>query len=176
MRYVGRMTTLQKLQLLASTQRARLNTISGLDELSDEVRSESETLSTEYADTEIQIRAAIVAEGDGSENREGVVVEDAEHRERRELRSKSTLANYIRAAINSRSVDGPESELSAAHGCPGAVPFAMFETVGEGVEHRDVTPGPSTADTTVPRSIVPALFAGSLAQYFGVDMPESRRR
>ena len=175
MRYVGRMTTLQKLQLLASTQRARLNTISGLDELSDEVRSESETLATAYSDTEIQIRAAIIAEGDEAEQRStdtGDVTVTAEMRERLELRSKSTLANYIRAAINSRSVDGAESELSAAHGCPGAVPFAMFETVGEGVEHRDVTPGPSTADTTVPRSIVPALFAGSLAQYFGVDMPE----
>ena len=169
------MTTLQKLQVRASELRARLNTISGLDELTDEIRSESETLSTEYTDTETKIRAAIVAEGDDAEKRStdtaGVTV-TAEMRERLELRGKSRLSNYIRAAINGRSVDGPESELSAAHGCPGAVPFAMFETVDEGVEHRDVTPGPSTADTTVPRTIVPALFAGSLAEYFGIAMPE----
>ena len=166
----------QRLQIRSSEIRSRLNEIAGIDgELTTEIRSENETLATEYADVESKLRAALLSEGDEAEKRsteKGVVVEDAEHRERRALRSKSTLANYIRAAINGRSVDGAEAEFSAAYGLSGhAVPLAMWSADDAGVEHRAITPGPATADTSLPGAIVPDLFAGSVAEFLGVDMP-----
>ncbi len=54
----------QRLQLRASEIRTRLAEIAGLadDALTDEIRSESDKLTTEYRDTETKHRAALVAE------------------------------------------------------------------------------------------------------------------
>ena len=58
------MTNRQKIELRLSEVRSRLNAISGFegDALTDEIRGESETLRTEYADLETRHQAAIVAE------------------------------------------------------------------------------------------------------------------
>ena len=60
------MTNAQKHAMRCSEIRQRLNEISGLegDAFTDEVRSESDTLSTEYRDVETKYRAALVSEGD----------------------------------------------------------------------------------------------------------------
>ena len=100
----------------------------------------------------------------------GVVVEDAEHRERRALRQKSRLSNFVAAAMHGRSVDGAEAEFSAAYGCTGSVPFEMFDEQREAVELRDVTPGPVSARTPF-GPIVPALFQRSAMAWLGIDMP-----
>ena len=86
------MTNTQKLTIRASEIRQRLNEISGLEDsaLTDEIRAESDTLQTEYRDTETKLRAAVAAEGDPGETRTVRVPEDAEARERRESRRCST--------------------------------------------------------------------------------------
>ena len=58
------MTNMQKLTLRLSEVRSRLNEISILegDALTDEIRTETDTLTTEYADLEVRHRAAIVAD------------------------------------------------------------------------------------------------------------------
>ena len=74
------MTARQKLEVRASEIRQRLNEVAGLegDGLTDEIRTESDGLQTEYRDVETRLRAAIVAE---SEEAEKVVpVEDADAR------------------------------------------------------------------------------------------------
>ena len=138
------MTNRQKLEIRSSEIRQRLNEVSGLegDALTDEIRSESDTLQTEYRDVETKLRAAIVADG-GSEDTQGNEV-DAEQRERLELRGRSRVSSFVTAAVHGRTVDGVEAECSAAFGCPGAVPLAMFERAGPVDEHRAVTPGPAT--------------------------------
>lgn len=168
------MTNSQKLAVRSSEIRSRLNDLSGMAtaELTDELRSETDALTTEYRDVESQYRAALISEGEAEQGAAdaGSVTEDAEHRARRELRGKSRLSRYISAAVNARAVDGPEAEFSAACGCPGTVPFEMFDEQREAVEQRAVTPGPASARTPF-GPIVPALFQRSAMAWLGIDMP-----
>ena len=177
------MTNTQKLTIRASEIRQRLNSIAGLDgdALTDEIRQESDTLGGEYRDVETKLRASVAAEG-GTETRVTAPV-DAEERERRDLRAKVSLSDYIGAAVahgDAGQVGGEAREYSAAEGCPGMVPITMLGPTAEhraadhaeAVEHRNVTPAP--ADTDVPSMhapIVPALFDRSVADYLGIEIP-----
>ena len=98
------MTKSQKLTVRASEIRQRLNEIAGLegDALTDEVRAEEATLTTEYRDTEVRLRAATIAEGDPAETRE--TRETPEQRERTELRE-----SVAPASVRSRGDPGPRS-------------------------------------------------------------------
>ena len=109
------MTAKQKIEIRLSEVRTRLNEISGLegDALSEEIRAESSTLQTEYTDLETRHRAAIVA--DPATETRGTVM-DSETRERIELRSKSSVMSYVRAAVEMRSVRDAEADYNAALG------------------------------------------------------------
>ena len=166
------MTTSQKLTLRASEIRQRLNEIAGLDgdAMTDEIRAESDRLGTEYADVETRRRAAIIAED--VETRETATEPDAEHRERVELRGRSTLGRYLAAAMGGRVVDGPEAEYAAACGAPaGQIPLDLFEA-DRAVETRAdaASPAPSTTGQTV-HPIQPYVFAASIAGRLGITMP-----
>ena len=56
------MTAAQTLELRASEIRQRLNAIAGMDDLSEDVRAESDKLTEEYASVETKRRAALIAE------------------------------------------------------------------------------------------------------------------
>ena len=177
------MTNTQRLTIRASEIRQRLNEISGLEgeALTDEVRAEESTLQNEFRDTETKLRAAVAAEGDPSAT--PPVTEDAELRERRELRGRVTLADYIGAAVaqgDAGRAAGAAAEYAAAVGCPGMVPLDMFGPTTEerqaarqrAIEHRAVTPAP--ADSDVPSThapIVPAIFDRSVGAFLGIEMP-----
>ena len=166
------MTEAQKHTIRASEIRQRLNQIAGLsdDEMSDEVRAECDTLTTEYRTVETRLRAAITAQGETVET--GPTTQDAEHREREELRQRSSFGRYLSAALRGRQVDGPEAEYAAAVGVneSGRVPLGLFEA-GE-IEHRadTVSPAPSTVGVNL-QTIVPAVFALSVAPRLGITMP-----
>ena len=131
------MTTAQRLQIRASEIRQRLNAISGLDDLTDEVRAESDRLTGEFRDVETKLRAALVAEGDEAERRAaGLDTEDAEQRERRELRGRAQLHRFVSAAIERRGVDGAEAEYAAAENCGGLVPLSLFGPTAERARGR----------------------------------------
>ena len=87
-----------KLQIRASEIRQRLNMISGLegDALTDAVKAETGALAAEYADTELKMRAALIAE-DAERQTNGPTV-DAELRERIGLRGRARLGNFLLAA------------------------------------------------------------------------------
>ena len=178
------MTDSQRLQIRSSEIRQRLREIAALEggELTDEIRQEAETLQTENRDVEVRLRAALASEPDPNETRQART-ETAEDRERRELRARVTLADYIAAAVaqgDAGSAGGAAAEYAAAEGCPGMVPITMLgETAEEraaanarAVEHRAVTPAP--ADSEVGRTlapIVPAIFDRSIAGFLGIEMP-----
>ena len=165
------MTTAQKIRLRLSQVRSRLNEISGLegDDFTPEIRSEAETLQTEYADLETRHQAAIVAEGE-PETRDAAL--DAEMRERIELRSRASLTAYLLAAMRGRRVDGPEAELSAAAGIGDGIPLELWD-VPVPVEERQtdmVAGAPGTTGVNLDR-IRPAVFANSIAPRLGIEMP-----
>ena len=165
------MTNAQKIRLRLSQVRKRLNEISGLegDAFTDEIRTEAETLQTEYADLETRHQAAIVAEGE-AETREEV---DAEARERLELRGKASLTAYLRAALAGRQVDGAEAELRDAAGIGDGIPLELWDTAqgGDRETRADAATGaPGTIGVNL-APIQPAVFAASIAPRLGIEMP-----
>ena len=165
------MTNAQKLALRLSEVRQALNTLSGKDELTEAEQNEMRTLSAEYPRLEERHRAALISEGDEETAARGEDGDgDGENRERLELRSRSRLAKYVSAALDGLPVQGAEAELSAAAGCPGAVPLELFETRREATEHRAITPAPATTDESL-APIVPAIFDRSAASWLGIEMP-----
>ena len=167
------MTTSQKLEIRASEIRQRLNAIAGMDELSDDVRAESDKLTTEYASVETKRRAALVAEqGDKVEVH---ATPDAEDRERAALRNKATVAGYLMAAMAGRLPSGAEAAYSDACGVdPGTIPLDIFESDRPKIEqHADATtPSPTTGTGTTVGRILPYVFDGSIAaRKLGIRMP-----
>ena len=116
------MTLTQRLQIKASEQRARLGEIGALDELTPELRTELDTLGTAHQDTEAQLRASIAAEGEATPAGDPSV--DPEARERVELRSKTGISEFLRAAVGGAAVSGAAAEYAAACGVPTVGPHA----------------------------------------------------
>ena len=165
------MTNAQKLEVRASEIRQRLNEISGLegDKLTDEIRTESDGLQTEYRDTETKRRAAIVAEGDEAAKAVTEPTEDSETRERRELRGKARITDHLTALLTGRGVTGASAEYSDAVGTPGLMPIELLE--GPEPEVRAVTPGPDSGTVTQTKATVPFAFARTDAAALGIAMP-----
>ena len=182
------MTNTQRLTIRASEIRQRLNTIAGLDgdALTEEIRAESDKLGDEYRDVETKLRAAVASDPDPGETRTAVLPEDSEAREKRELRGKVSLSDYIGAAVahgDAGTAEGEAREYAAAEGCPGMVPITMLGATAEqraarhaaGVEHRNVTPAPGDSDVpSMHAPIVPAVFDRSVAQFLGIEMPTAQ--
>ena len=165
------MTNAQRLALRLSEIRQKLNDLSGKDELTEAEEADLRSLSAEYPKLEARHRASLIAES--VEEAEALDGEDGEDHERRELRSRSRLARYVSKALDGLPVDGAEAELSAAAGCPGAVPLELFEVRRSDTgdpERRAVTPAPATTDENL-SGIVPAIFDRSAASWLGIEMP-----
>ena len=79
------------------------------------------------------------------------------------------MGRWISAALRGRSVDGVEAEAGAAFDCPGLIPLELL-TMG-GVEHRAITPAPSSDTAVNVAPIMPAVFDRSAAAWLGVEMP-----
>ena len=110
------MTIRQKLEIEQSEKRQRINALLGQSGLSDDERGELETLTKRMQEIEVEMRAAIVAEGDAEKRAREQYGDDAESRERRELRAKVRVGNYITSAQEQRGLEGPEAEYNAACG------------------------------------------------------------
>ena len=172
------MTNAQKIRLRLSQVRQRLNEISGLegDDFTDEIRSEAESLQTEYRDLETRHQAAIVAEGEGETraNGGGSGDLDAEARERLALRGQASLTAYLRAALSGRQVDGREAELRDAAGIGDGIPLELWDvpSVNGNRETRADAPtgAPGTVGVNLDR-IRPQVFANSIAPRLGIEMP-----
>ena len=99
------MTPLQKATIRASEIRTKLAELAGVEALTDEQRSELDTLRTEYGDVERRCQALTIAEDKPVETRTadtGLA----------ELRGKVNLSQYVTAAVEMRSVAGAEAEFN----------------------------------------------------------------
>ena len=173
------MTTAQKrlreLREKQSKTRGRMAELAVLDDLSDEQRSELDEIEKGTPDLERQIRAATVAIEDEEKAAETTKANepDAELRERRELRSKATVTEYLMARMQGRMVAGAEAELSkAAETRDGAIPIELWDTE-DTIEQRQtdtVSSAPGTTGINLDR-IRPAVFANSIAMRLGIEMP-----
>ena len=151
-----------------SEQRSRLAALAALDDLTDELRSELDTLSKDHQTTEAQLRAAIAAEG--VVDPEGDVV-DPEVRERLELRGRVSFGRYLASMLTGQQISGPEAEYQAACKVPG-IPLDLFEQ-DRPVEVRvDAASGvPATGAGATLAPIQPFVFSESIANKLMIEMP-----
>ena len=148
---------LRELRERQSRERGRMAELALVDELTEEQRTELDTIERGTPDLERQLRAATVA----------VEHEESEQRERLELRSRASLTNYLLAAARGRIVDGAEVELQAAAGVQG-IPLELWDVPD--TEQRAVTGAPGTVGVNLD-PIRPAVFANSIAPRLGIQMP-----
>ena len=152
----------QRVALEMSEKREKLNGLLGVDELSDEQRTEMGTLTERMQELEIEARAAILAEDVPTVTR--TVVEDGADRELRSLIDRANVGNIFEATLEHRATEGPEAELqSHYHLAANAIPLALLET-------RAVTPAPSDVGQNM-SAIIPGVFPQSCAAFLAVDMP-----
>ena len=176
------MTDSQRIAIKLSEARQKINELSAQEETegATEARTaELVTLRTTSITLESEYRTAVTKEGDDATTNTTTTEVDTEERERRELREKASLADYLGAALTGTAPAGAAAEYADSMGCPGLVPITMLGATTEARqrEHREreqrvVTPAP--ADVDVPHThapIVPALFDRSVAPYLGVEMP-----
>lgn len=156
---------LRELREKQSKDRQKLIELSRVDELTDEQRSEMDTLEQGQADLERQLRAAQLAvDAEEAEQTVETREEDGEDREIRELRGRIRLAGYVRAAVEQRAADGAELEYNQALGLAGnRFPLELLAPA----ETRATT----DADTTArPSRWLDRLFAGTAAAHLGITM------
>ena len=165
---------LRELRDRQSKERGKMAELSRVDALTDEQRSELDTIESGVPDLERQIRAAMIAAE--TEEREAETREtdspDAEMRERIELRGKAQLTNFLLAAARGRMVDGAEAELCAAAGVQG-IPLELWDVPAPAEQRREdraITPAPGTVGVNLD-PIRPAVFANSIAPRLGIQMP-----
>ena len=118
------------------------------------------TIQTEYRDTEVKLRAAI---GAGDDERV-VSTEDAEARAMRVLCGRASVGRVLSAIVEKRNTDGAELELQQAHGlAPNQFPFEMLRGHGgtPAVEHRGLTPAPSSVETDQDQIVQPVFAMGA---------------
>lgn len=156
------MLTSQRLSLRSSEVRQRLNELANLDKLSEEDRSECDTLTAELSDIETRYRAALLAEDRSDE---------APDPDRVELRSNVKVGDYLAALKGRQNLAGAAGELNAELKLAGNhIPFEALET-RSAEDRADMASGaPATVGVNL-RPIAPFVFAASVAPMLGIEMP-----
>ena len=118
---------------------------------------------------EVELRTAL--EDDETPATETTTTTDPETRERLEIRGRTGIADFIRAAAGGRSVDGAAREYAAACGVSEmqSLPLAIFRDGRPSLETRALTPGPAVDGAVEP--VVPYVFEATAAASLGIAMP-----
>ena len=165
----------QKIDLAIRESRGKLLSLGARgDAVTPDEKTEFESLPTEIRAKELEFRSAVLAE-DAAAVAAAADLDrgggDAEQREKLELRSRTGLSDYLRAAAGGTSVTGAAAEYASSLGVPstGHIPMSMFGPSASPVEERAITPGPAVKGALQP--IVPYLFERSAAASLGIMFP-----
>ena len=175
------MTTSQRLALRASEIRTRLAEIAGLadDALTDEIRTESDKLTGEYASVETRHRAALVAESaelTEAETRGDLDGPDAETRALMDLQGRVSFGRYLQGFANQEQPTGAERELAEHRGLAtsgNVIPWDALLGPAPSVELRAdaVTPAPASGNPVNQAEILQRVFSRGAVARLGVSMP-----
>ena len=158
---------LRAIFLKQSEVRERVNVLGAKADHTDAEKTELTECRHRATAIEVDLRKAL-ANGDGDHLDDQGVVEDAETRERREIRGRASVIRFVTAAANVTALDGAEAEVAAAYGCrPGHMPACMLEE--RNVETRAVTPGVTLPNPT--NAIAPVIFSRTAGAALGVQFP-----
>ena len=166
------MTRRQKLQLEQSENRQKINELLGLDELTDEQRGELDTLTKRMQHIEVEMRAAIVAEGEEEAETRGMFGNngDGEPAEVRQLLGTVTLADYLNPAAAGGGIEGRARELNEALKVPTAGKSGGVAVPFEVLEVRAFTDTSANDGSEMQRPILQRLFGPGVMDALGVRM------
>ena len=158
------MTPKQTLELRQSVIRSRLAEIAGQD-TTPEIRSEIDTLGTEYGNNETSIRAYTIAA-----DSEPVETRSTEDRQRAELLKQANVGQLVFDLLNGRSgTDGQMAEYQKEHGlASNEISVRMLRD--DEIETRAVSAAPANVGQNQ-QPIVDYVFPQSAAAFMGIDMP-----
>ena len=141
------------------------------DKRTQEQRDRMPALDLEISDLESEMKLTKRTSTETTETRQ--TTDDAETRERVELRSKARFGNYLDAALRGRQVVGAEAEFMAATSVSSGIPIELFEKMRPTPteEHRALTPAPGTTGATF-APLVPFIFSASVAEMLMIEMPQ----
>ena len=147
------MTKVQKIQIRMSETREKLNDLTAPQSAED--ISRRDTLSAEHKAQEVELRAAIEAEGATSTT--------PESRERSDLNSRFDLGEMFTNVMEHRMSSGPIAEVQKERGMgANAIPTEMLM-----VEHRAVTPAPGDVGQNQ-NQITGFVFPQSVAAFLAI--------
>ena len=162
-------TSSTKIAIRLSETRSRLNTLQTRDDaLTDAETRERDDLSAKLETAETEYRAALQAETETTEVTTTSTT-DPETRARLELRSRTGIADFLRAAATGAEVQGAAREYAQAVGVPvhGRLPLACFPDAPGALETRAITSGPAVDGPAQPT--VPFVFERTAAAAVGVQ-------
>ena len=164
------MTPLQKLTLRASEVRSRLAVIGGMSDLTDEIRSELETLKNEYADLETRQQALTIA---GDVPPEPETRNTSEGRDIRALLRAGNLGDMFDNIVAGQHYTGANDEIRShyelAHN---QIPLAMLRDMDalDALETRGTTTAPSDVQGNQHEILTP-VFPQSALAFLGIAQP-----
>ena len=154
-----------------SELRSRLAVLAAQDTRTADEETELTTVETKLSGCEPELRSALAAAAAEDDSSRTVETTDPETRERLELRSKTGLADFLKAAVGGAAVTGAAAEYAAACGVPvvGHLPMALFARTAPTPETRAITAAPAVDGPLQPT--VPYVFERSAANSLGILMP-----
>ena len=169
------MTNVQKLQIRQSEIRERLNTLSSPDnELTDENKTELNSLMAEMGEIEPKLRAAITAEQESIEQRNDG---DSNDSALDDLRKRANVSEYIRQAVHGQPLDGACRELNdelgitAIRGQGGGILLPVEQlALRLRADVANTSTTAEKADETNRRPIFSRLFARGVMEAMGVRL------
>ena len=167
------MTPLQRLQVEQSEKRQAINELLAVEDLTDDQRTELDTLTKRLQQIEVETRAAIVAGGEEGVTTATAGGDTSPDADRLELRGRASLGRYLLAALRGQTPSGAEAELQQEAGVDG-IPLELWDTAPESraAETRADLPtgAPGTVGVNLDR-IRPQVFAHAVLPKLGVEMP-----
>ena len=158
--------TALEITLRTSEVRERLNAISAMDDITPEVREETETLRKEFSDLEVRDRAAAIAqEADAEARLAGEPAEPADPAYG-ELLTRAALSDVFAASWDRADTDGATRELQDELGLESNV--APIDLLRARTSGQTSIPSDTGASQ---QSIIAAVFPRSATMWLGVDQP-----
>ena len=164
--------TLIEIQGRQSELRSRLAVLAAQDTRSADEETELTAVETKLSGCEPELRSALAAAAAEDDSSRAITDStDPETRERIELRAKTGIGDFLKAAVGGAAVTGAAAEYADACGVPvvGHLPMAIFARTQPTVETRAITPGPAVKGALQPT--VPYVFERSAAVSLGIMMP-----
>ena len=139
------------------------------DKMTDELRTERDTLDKKYAEGEVRFRASIKAMK--AEQEAGTPVDSAalELRQLTARASVNGLGAIAAGVLSGHACEGEARELQQAHHLKGnQIPIELMRSPMVEDRTSGITPGPTDAGADQ-RPIIPAVFPQSVAAFLGIN-------